>query len=151
VLYRGWPELLQLFGFDDDALVGGVFVAPDQGIALHRAVYRTVLGVADALAAVGMEQMEGRRRAGLDGGIGLDRDTDQAEAEQAGPTGPATRRRSRHRHWGCARRLLRHWRERRESVVGKRRHGGFSFRESNVGLEPRSVSYLVPAPKSRPG
>src|SRR5260370_42199134 len=74
-------------------LAGTVLVATDDGGAIDGAVDGTLLGVADALAALGVQQMSGRQVAGADGGIGLQRNTDQAELQQAGPTGPAIRRR----------------------------------------------------------
>src|SRR5262249_61330020 len=52
-------------------------------------MHRALLGVANALSTVGVEQMGRGHVAGADGGIGLERNADQAELQQAGPTGPA--------------------------------------------------------------
>src|SRR6516225_8737124 len=60
-------------------------------------MHGAVLGVAQALAAVGVQEMGGGYVAGADGGIGLERNADQAELKQSRPTGPAIRRGARER------------------------------------------------------
>src|SRR5262249_32522110 len=71
---------------------GSILVALDDGSVVDGAMHRTVLGIAEALAAVGMEEMGRRYVAGADGRIGLQRNADKAELQQARPTGPAIRR-----------------------------------------------------------
>jgi hypothetical protein len=48
-----------------------------------------VLGVAQALATIGVQEVRRRHVAGADGGIGLQGNADQAQLQQARPTGPA--------------------------------------------------------------
>jgi hypothetical protein len=80
-LVAGGSELLQLLGLDDDILVGGVFVAPDDGGGRDGAVAGAVLAVGDALAAVGMQKVELGSGRAVDRGLGPDRDGDEADAE----------------------------------------------------------------------
>src|SRR5262245_3018762 len=100
---------------------GAVFVALDDGGAVDAAVHRALLGVADALAAVGVEQMGRGYVAAADGGIGLEWNAHQAELQQTGPTGPAIRR-----------------------GAGKRRSVGGVGREGIVhGRSPNRVTAMV--------
>jgi hypothetical protein len=87
--------LIELLGFDDHVLAGSVLVAADDGGGVNGTMAGTVLGVAEALAALGMEQVGGGHIAGADGGIGLERDGDEAELQEARPTGSAGDRGSR--------------------------------------------------------
>jgi hypothetical protein len=64
----------------EDIAVGGVFVAPHDGVGRYGTVVRTMLLRADALAAVGREQMDGSRRRAADRWVGLDRHGHQADA-----------------------------------------------------------------------
>src|SRR5262249_1125805 len=62
----------------------------------------TALLVLQALAAAGMQEVEVRDGLAGDGGIGLDGQGDEAEGEQAGQAGSATRRAGRRRRCaGC--------------------------------------------------
>jgi len=79
-LVPGGTEPLQLLGLDGDIAVAGIGVAPDDGLGRHGAMLRTVLQIADALAAVGMQEMEGGRRDVADRRVGLDRHGHQADA-----------------------------------------------------------------------
>src|SRR5262249_1647060 len=79
-------------GLGDDMAAGAVFVAADDGGAVDGAVYGALLGVADALAAVGVEQMGRGHVAGADGRIGLERNADQAQLQESRPTGSAVGR-----------------------------------------------------------
>jgi hypothetical protein len=54
------------------------------GVAFDEAVLGTVFGVANALAAIGVQQMEVGSRAAADGRVGFDWDAHQTEVEQAG-------------------------------------------------------------------
>src|SRR5438132_1343265 len=78
---------------------GTVLVAADDGSAIDGAVLGAVLGIADPLAAAGVEEVGAGQVTGTDGRIGLERDIHQAELEQARPTGPAGGRSA----WGCQR------------------------------------------------
>ena len=49
---------IEFVGVEHDVLVAAVFVALDDGGAVDRAMHRAVLGVADALTAVGVQLME---------------------------------------------------------------------------------------------
>ena len=49
---------IEFVGVEHDVLVAAVFVALDDGGGIDGAMHRAVLGVADALTAVGMELME---------------------------------------------------------------------------------------------
>jgi hypothetical protein len=73
-------KLLQLLGLQDYVVIGGIFVAPDDGLGRHSAMLGTVLLIADALAAVSMQEMEGGRRCAADRRVGLDRHGHQADA-----------------------------------------------------------------------
>jgi hypothetical protein len=64
----GGAELLQFLRFDDDKLVGGNFIAPDDRLGGDGAVVGAMLGVVNALAAAGVQQMEVGDRGGADGG-----------------------------------------------------------------------------------
>jgi hypothetical protein len=79
-LVPGGAKLLEFLVFHEDIVVGGVFVAPYDGVGRHGTMLRTVLRIADALAAVGMEEMEGSRRRAADRRVGLDRHGHQADA-----------------------------------------------------------------------
>ena len=85
----GGAQRLQLGLIDDDVLLGGIGIAGDDGAGLDLAVNGTMLFIADALAAAGMELVEVDLLAGAGGGIGLDGDGHQAELQQARPTGAA--------------------------------------------------------------
>src|SRR5258707_7664867 len=85
----GGAQLVELFGLDADVLVGAVLVAAADGGGLDGSVRGALFGVAEALTASGVEQVCGGQVAAADGGEGLERDADQAELEQARPTGPA--------------------------------------------------------------
>src|SRR5271165_1050705 len=69
-------------------LAGTVLIAACDAGGIHGAVDRTLFGVAEAVAAVRMEQVGGGHIATTDRGEGLEGDADQAELQQAGPTGP---------------------------------------------------------------
>ena len=86
----GGAQRLQLGLIDDDVLLGGIGIAGDDGAGLDLAVNGTMLFIADALAAAGMELVEVDLLAGAGGGVGLDGDGHQAELQQARPTGAAT-------------------------------------------------------------
>ena len=86
----GGAQRLQLGLIDDDVLLGGIGIAGDDGAGLDFAVNGTMLFIADALAAAGMELVEVDLLAGASGGIGFDGDGHQAELQQARPTRAAT-------------------------------------------------------------
>src|ERR1019366_1995908 len=88
-LVLGRPYLVQFFGLDHDVLVRSVLVAADNFGRLDGAVRRTALLVLNTPAAVDVEliELDGGRRAMR--GKRFDRDRDQAEAKQSGPTGPS--------------------------------------------------------------
>src|SRR5262249_42555427 len=71
--------VVQFVGFDYDVLAGFVLVAADDDGAVDGSVHVAVLGVADALAAVGVEQVGRRHVSGADGGICLVGKADQTE------------------------------------------------------------------------
>ena len=50
----GRPESIELVIVDDHVLVGSIGIAADDCTRIHGAVQRTLLDVADALAAVGV-------------------------------------------------------------------------------------------------
>jgi hypothetical protein len=70
-------------------LAGGILDGTDDGSGVDGAMEGTVLGIADALAASGVELVQAGDVAGADGGEGLDGDADEAELQEAGPAGPA--------------------------------------------------------------
>src|SRR5262245_41301579 len=70
-------------------LPGPVFVATFDGGGVDGTMAGAVLGVAQALSAAGMEQVGGGHGTGTDGGIGLEGNGNEAELQQARPTGPA--------------------------------------------------------------
>jgi hypothetical protein len=78
--------LVQLFRLDEQVLAGTILVAADDLSGFDGSEDGAVLGVANALAAVGVELVAGEQVATADGGVGLEGDADQAELEQAGPT-----------------------------------------------------------------
>ena len=80
---------IEFVGVEHDVLVAAIFVALDDGGGIDGAMHRAVLGVADALAAVGMKLMKVTDLAAGHGRVGLDRRVDQAELEKSRPTGPA--------------------------------------------------------------
>src|SRR5262249_51831023 len=63
------------------------------GGAVGGAMHGAMLSIAEARAAVGVQQMGRGHVAGADGGIGLQGNANQAELQQSRPTGPAIRRR----------------------------------------------------------
>ena len=73
----GRAQGLQLGLVDDDILLGGIGIARNDGAGLDFAVQGTMLFVADALAAAGMELVEMDLLAGAGGGVGFDRDSDE--------------------------------------------------------------------------
>jgi len=87
----GRTELIELIGFDHHVLAGSVLIAADDGGGVDGTMAGTVFRVAQALAAIGMEEVGAGHVASADGRIGLEGDVDQAELEQPGPTGPAGR------------------------------------------------------------
>jgi len=87
-ILRG-TKLVQLFGLDEQVLAGTILVAADDVVGVDGSVDGALLGVADALATVGVELVAGGQVAAADGWVGLEGDADQAELEQAGPSGPA--------------------------------------------------------------
>ena len=82
-------QLVECIGFDEDMPARAIFVATDDGGIVNGSVDRAVLGVAEAFTTVGVQQMGGRYVTGADGGIGLERNANQAELQQSRPTGPA--------------------------------------------------------------
>src|SRR5579862_545359 len=70
-------------------LAGAVLIAACDAGSIRGAMDLTLFGVAEAVAAVRMEQVGGGHIAPADSGEGLEGDADQAELKQAGPTGPA--------------------------------------------------------------
>ncbi len=70
-------------------LAWSVFESPDDSGGVDGPMSGTLFGVADALAAGGVQLVEGRGLTGADGGEGLERDADQAELQKPRPTGPA--------------------------------------------------------------
>ena len=82
----GGTKLVQLFGLDEQVLAGTILVAADDLGHVDGSMHGAVLGVADALAAGGVELVAGGQVAAADGRVGLERDADQAELKQAGPT-----------------------------------------------------------------
>src|ERR1700681_1410896 len=68
---------------------GSALEAADDGGSVDGSMGGAVFGVAESLAAVGVEEVGRGQVAGADGGVGLEGDIDQAELQQAGPTGPA--------------------------------------------------------------
>ena len=86
-------EGIEFIGLGKDVPAGPILVALDDGSVIDGSMHGTVLGIAQACAAVGVEQMRRRYVAGADGGKGLERNADQAQLQQARPTGPAIRRR----------------------------------------------------------
>jgi hypothetical protein len=91
-----------------------------------------------------------RSRRTRDGGIGLDRYADQAEAEQARPTGPAPRRWRRPRcGWRDGGRRNNGLGGGRRLVILDRWHRGFSGVIRSSGEPNKPVSYLACGTKSR--
>src|SRR5439155_21989192 len=121
----------------------GVGVAADDGVGFHPAVAGAVLVVGDALAAVGVQEVEAAGAGAAGGGIGSDGDGDQAEAEQTRPGGAKAGRGPGRRgigFGGCAR---------QGQVVGKAWHRRFSLASRTVGLRTTtSVGYLRCGSKS---
>jgi hypothetical protein len=74
-------QLIEFFGCDDDVPAGAVFVAAVDGGAVDGSMDGAVFRIAEALAAVGVQQMARRYVTGADGGIGPQRNTDQAELQ----------------------------------------------------------------------
>ena len=91
-LVLGRSQLFQFFGLHDDAMIGGVREAPDDGVGFDGTMLGTMFLVLNALAAVGVQEVEMGGTIAGDCGVGFDGKGDQAEAEQSGPTGPAARR-----------------------------------------------------------
>jgi hypothetical protein len=77
--------LIEFVGFDHEMLAGAILVAADDGGVVHRSVHGAVLGVAQALAAVGVEEVGRWHVAGADGGIGIEWNADQAGILGIGP------------------------------------------------------------------
>jgi hypothetical protein len=88
---RRRPELVQLVGLDQHVTPRPVLEAANNGGGIDGAMLRTLFGVAEALTAVGVQEVSGGQVADANGGVGLEGDTDQAELQQPGPTGPAGR------------------------------------------------------------
>jgi hypothetical protein len=80
---------VEVLGSDEDVSPGAVLVATDDGGAVEGSVVGAVFGVAEALAAIGVEEVGGREIASADGGVGLQGDADEAELEESGPGGSA--------------------------------------------------------------
>ena len=80
---------IQFVGVEHDVLLAAIFVALDDGGGIDGAMHRAVLGVANALAAVGMKLMEVTDFAAGYGRVRLDRRVDQAELQESRPAGPA--------------------------------------------------------------
>src|SRR5260370_38809075 len=70
-------------------LAGAIFVAADDGGVVNGPVDRAVLGVAEALTTVGVQQVGGRYVTGANGGIGLQRNAHHTELQKARPPWPA--------------------------------------------------------------
>ena len=68
---------IEFVGIEHDVLVAAIFVTLDDGTGIDGAMHRAVLGVADALAAVGMKLMKVTDLTAGDGRVGLDRRVDQ--------------------------------------------------------------------------
>ena len=74
---------IEFVGVEHDVLLAAIFVALDDGGGIDGAMHRAVLGVANALAAVGMKLMEVTDFAAGYGRVRLDRRVDQAELQES--------------------------------------------------------------------
>jgi hypothetical protein len=114
-LVLGRAELGQLGLVQGDVVAGGVGVAAGDGAGVDPAVGGAVLLVADAQAAAGVQLVEVRLLGGESGRVGLDRDGDQAQPQQARPARPVAGR------GGRGKRRRRHGKSSWNQTIGKRK------------------------------